>query len=352
FVFNSPGRYKKLQAPPYSLITKLQITENKGDWSVEPEFYPIVTDNRLTDFNVRKVNKSESNELLNTLNAKIPQNTNNILESKKLNSTYYLKLVDTAYSMVNKNNYLSDNNSSNFILENKTQNSKNILVGYMDVYKKPTLVATATAIMGAHYNIEIVYFNPKNIDMDKGIINGRQYRNNKWRPVTTKIPALIDAGSKTFNKSFNENTKEIISYLKQNTVLTLDKKGTPNKERLQHLLFQDSNFAHLVIPSKNLISMNILEEFLIKYDSIILKPIYGRQGKGIYSLRKQGEKYILSYGTEESNLNYTELKKFYEKYLVEKKYLVQKMINSKTNEGYPFDCRIVVQKNRTGKWTI
>ena len=227
-----------------------------------------------------------------------------------------------------------------------------MLVGYMDVYKNPTLVATATAIMGAHYNIEIVYFNPKNIDMDKGLINGRQYRNNKWRPVTTKIPALIDAGSKTFNKSFNENTKEIISYLKQNTVLTLDKKGTPNKERLQHLLFQDSNFAHLVIPSKNLISMNILEEFLIKYDSIILKPIYGRQGKGIYSLRKQGEKYILSYGTEESNLNYTELKKFYEKYLVEKKYLVQKMINSKTNEGYPFDCRIVVQKNRTGKWTI
>src|SRR5699024_9969736 len=129
-------------------------------------------------------------------------------------------------------------------------------------------------------------------------------------------------------------------------------KGTPNKERLQHLLFQDPNFAHLVIPSKNLVSMNILEEFLIKYDSVILKPIHGRQGKGIYSLRKQGEKYILSYGTEEKNLNNNELKDIYEKYLNEKKYLVQKMINSKTNDGYPFDCRIVVQKNRTGKWTI
>src|SRR5699024_7759151 len=148
-----------------------------------------------------------------------------------------------------------------------------MLVGYMDVYKNPTLVATATAIMGAHYNIEIVYFNLKNIDMDKGLINAKQYRNNKCRPVTTKIPALIDACYKTFNKYFNENTKKIISYLKQNTVLTLDKKGTPNKERLQHLLFQDSNFAHLVIPSKNLISMNILEEFLIKYDSIIFITI-------------------------------------------------------------------------------
>lgn len=227
-----------------------------------------------------------------------------------------------------------------------------MFVGYMDVYKNPTLVATATAIMSAHYNVELVYFNPKDINMDKGLINGRQFRNNKWRPVTTEIPALIDAGSKTFNKSFNENTKEIINYLKQNSVLTLDKKGTPNKERLQHLLFQNPKFAHLVIPSKNLVSMKILEEFLIKYDSVILKPIHGRQGKGIYSLRKQAEKYILSYGTEEKKLDNTELKIFYEKYLIKKKYLVQKMINSKTKEGYPFDCRIVVQKNGAGKWTI
>lgn len=126
FVFNSPGRYKKLQAPPYSLITKLQITENKGKWSIEPEFYPIVTDNRLTDFNVRKVNKLESNELLNILNAKIPNDANNILENKKINNIYYYKLVDPANSITEKNNYPSRINLKDYIMGNAKMSNLNL----------------------------------------------------------------------------------------------------------------------------------------------------------------------------------------------------------------------------------
>src|SRR5699024_12154815 len=126
FVFNSPGRYKKLQAPPFSLITKLQITENKGNWSVEPEFYPIVTDNKLTNFNVRKVNKLESNELLNILNTKISSKANNILENNKFNSTYYYKLVNPAYSIIEKNDYPSGVNLKDFIMGNATMSHINL----------------------------------------------------------------------------------------------------------------------------------------------------------------------------------------------------------------------------------
>jgi|GEM_PF-1911929 len=129
FVFNSPGRYKKLQAPPYSLITKLQITENKGEWSIEPEFYPIVTDNRLTDFNVRKVNKLECNELLNILNTKIPQKNNNILENRKINNTYYYKLVNPANSVVEKNNFLSGFNLKDYIMGNAKVSHINLTNG-------------------------------------------------------------------------------------------------------------------------------------------------------------------------------------------------------------------------------
>jgi hypothetical protein len=57
FVFNSPGRYRKMQAPPYSFIVKLHITENEGQWHVAPCFYPIVSDNLTTGFQVRPVTK-------------------------------------------------------------------------------------------------------------------------------------------------------------------------------------------------------------------------------------------------------------------------------------------------------
>jgi len=59
FVFNSPGRYRKMQAPPYSLIVKLHITENQGQWHVAPCFYPIVSDNLRTGFQVRPVTKTK-----------------------------------------------------------------------------------------------------------------------------------------------------------------------------------------------------------------------------------------------------------------------------------------------------
>ncbi|WP_440897980.1 CapA family protein [Amphibacillus sp. Q70] len=60
FVFNSPGRYKKLQAPPYSLVVNMDIQENKdGTWTINNKFYPIMTDNQLTDFNVQKIDINE-----------------------------------------------------------------------------------------------------------------------------------------------------------------------------------------------------------------------------------------------------------------------------------------------------
>jgi len=64
FVFNSPGRYKKLQAPPYSLIVNMEVQEDQnGQWTVKNKFYPILTDNKATNFNVRKINKQEASNL-------------------------------------------------------------------------------------------------------------------------------------------------------------------------------------------------------------------------------------------------------------------------------------------------
>src|SRR5699024_7315913 len=65
FVFNSPGRYNKMQAPPYSLVVNMEIQEGKdGTWTVKNKFYPIVTDNKVTDFSVRKINTEEIKKLM------------------------------------------------------------------------------------------------------------------------------------------------------------------------------------------------------------------------------------------------------------------------------------------------
>ena len=67
FIFNSRGRYSKLNALPYSMLVRLQIEENNGGWKAEPHFYPIVTDNRKTGFNVRLADSKECYELYGKL---------------------------------------------------------------------------------------------------------------------------------------------------------------------------------------------------------------------------------------------------------------------------------------------
>ena len=59
FVFNSPGRYTKAGAPPYSLIARLIVRPGPGGWSISVRLYPIVSDNRLTDYHPRFATEAE-----------------------------------------------------------------------------------------------------------------------------------------------------------------------------------------------------------------------------------------------------------------------------------------------------
>lgn len=70
FVFNSKGRYKQLEALPYSAIAKLHFEENENDWNVELRFYPIVTDNKVTNFQSRPINETEYGILKKMLSEK------------------------------------------------------------------------------------------------------------------------------------------------------------------------------------------------------------------------------------------------------------------------------------------
>jgi D-alanine-D-alanine ligase-like ATP-grasp enzyme/poly-gamma-glutamate capsule biosynthesis protein CapA/YwtB (metallophosphatase superfamily)/acylphosphatase len=66
FVFNSPGRYKKLGAPPYSLVARLTVTHGQ----VGLKLYPIVTDNRQVGYQPRPVTEEEFDEVSTLLTSR------------------------------------------------------------------------------------------------------------------------------------------------------------------------------------------------------------------------------------------------------------------------------------------
>ncbi len=67
FMFNSKGRYDKLDAPPYSFIAKLRVDVLSGVFNKRLRLYPIVTDNRKTDYQTRFVTESEFEEVVSLL---------------------------------------------------------------------------------------------------------------------------------------------------------------------------------------------------------------------------------------------------------------------------------------------
>ena len=69
FMFNSPGRYAQYKAPPYSLVGRLVVEpEGESGLAKRLQLLPIVTDNRLTDFEPRFVTQTEFDEVASLLN--------------------------------------------------------------------------------------------------------------------------------------------------------------------------------------------------------------------------------------------------------------------------------------------
>lgn len=67
FVFNSPGRYKRNNAPPYSLICRLDLKRADDLWAGSLRLYPIVSDNRETGYRPRPVREAEAIEIYSLL---------------------------------------------------------------------------------------------------------------------------------------------------------------------------------------------------------------------------------------------------------------------------------------------
>jgi len=70
FVFNTPGRYAKNNAWPYSAVAFLIFAANQDGRSVRVRLYPIVTDNLATGYQPRAVEENEFNTVVEVLREK------------------------------------------------------------------------------------------------------------------------------------------------------------------------------------------------------------------------------------------------------------------------------------------
>ncbi|WP_085506195.1 YheC/YheD family protein [Thalassobacillus devorans] len=222
----------------------------------------------------------------------------------------------------------------------------NIQVGFLRNFIQPPFIAKMVAMVCDHYGMEVIYFRPRDVDMEKNIIKGKKLVDGEWVRVNTDIPPFIDISPFVFK------FEEVTSYLRDRSILSDNGLNRVSKAKLESALKDDPNFSHLPIPTYMPQDMSELKDIIKEHSSIVMKPEYGRGGEGIYFLRKDGDKYHIGHNTEEEVLSESNFERFYEESIKGKGYVVQKYISSRTLQGDPFDCRVHVEKNGEGKWEI
>lgn len=221
-----------------------------------------------------------------------------------------------------------------------------MLIGFMHNYNTPTELAKITSIVCRYYGLDLIYLRPDNVDIENHNVTGKMLINGQWKKVTTEIPPFIDVVPYCFKKRHREK----MDYLRKHTFLSDNRINVLTKDQLQEKLKEDSQFSNLVIPTHNLNDFNEMLSLIDNYGTVVVKPLRGIQGKGIYIVTKEDDKFIVGHYTNNKEMSVDEFRDFYLNNLTTRKHILQKFVASRTLQGDPFDCRVHVEKNSEGKW--
>ncbi|MFS0779010.1 YheC/YheD family protein [Neobacillus sp. 3P2-tot-E-2] len=223
------------------------------------------------------------------------------------------------------------------------------LIGMLHHRKDPNTVikSYAYAVVAMAEGADFIYFTPKSVNFDNQTIEGYEYKNGSWQEKITPFPDVI---YNTGSPEKLEVSKDIINHLKETIPFTTVSLG--NKWVINERLIKGKEFSKYLIPAKVLKEWNDLTEFLNLYTDVVVKPMDGRKGQGIYFIKTCDKGFIVNKDSLDKTYTKNELKEFFYTLLEENTYIVQPYIISKTKSGLAFDFRLHAQKNGEGKWVI
>lgn len=220
-----------------------------------------------------------------------------------------------------------------------------VLIVFLHHNKDPQNVEKAVYVAKAAkaQQVEMIYFGTEDVDLKEQTINGYILQKDEWVRVTSPFPqVIINAGSP---HKFDNN---IISALKQKIPFTSVPIG--NKMEVYTRIKQSKKFTSYLIPTESVYKVEDVQRFLSKHHQAILKPINGHQGENVLYIEKKGHEYIINDKGYINQYNERWFASYIKKRLAKRKYLIQVYIHSTTKDGFAYDIRLHMIKNKDGEW--
>jgi glutathione synthase/RimK-type ligase-like ATP-grasp enzyme len=215
---------------------------------------------------------------------------------------------------------------------------------------------TEIALKAADNGITCLRFIPLNINPTSKMVTGSIFdlTTRQWKQEIFPIPNVL------YDRCFygedvqSKQCISIVSWLKECNDLFFLGYGLPNKYELYNVLKRSSLRPYL--PSTTLINdSNMVLEELSLHQRIVLKPINGSQGNGIFYLELKGTSICVKTFNRNQHIhkifsNHKRFLTWLDLLLTKKSYLFQPYLELLNHQNEPFDIRILLQKDGDGNW--
>ncbi|MEH7526335.1 YheC/YheD family protein, partial [Bacillus sp. JJ1503] len=202
-----------------------------------------------------------------------------------------------------------------------------------------------------HINGLILLVTYDGIDEKNKIVNGFAYNpiENEFTKGTFPFPSVLFC-----RKTLKEADRMIIQNLVGSKYFN---SHVINKWEIWQWLSMSDKLSRSLPETGLAVNLKEVKKLIDESGCIYLKPISGSQGKGIYQLEKNGEKYKLNYRLNGINMttildNWDAVINYLVTELDLKKYIFQKRIPLLKSNNRIIDFRVIVVKDQYGSWVV
>jgi len=215
---------------------------------------------------------------------------------------------------------------------------------------------TGLARYGFSKSVRSYLLNPDKMDVEKGTAIGLVYspESDDWYEQEFQIPEIL------YDRLYYRNEQELKSYfpvisrLKSNSNYIFLGYGLPDKW-MMYVNFRKNPHVKPYLPETKLVTdSRDVSKMLDNQTSLILKPLVGAQGRGIYLITKKNDSILVQTIKEkekiEKEMNKEQFLIWTKKLLSFNSYLVQPFLPLRDKFNRAFDIRIFYQRDEAGKW--
>ncbi|MBD7937949.1 YheC/YheD family protein [Cytobacillus sp. Sa5YUA1] len=229
-------------------------------------------------------------------------------------------------------------------------------LGIMTLYEtSERTYITAIASQAKHHGYQCFRFIPKNILPHNNEVNGERFNEETelWESAIFPLPELLYDRCFYQEDDHSKKCKVITNWLKNSGKTQFLGQGLPNKLEIYDAL-KHSRLAPYLLHSDSFTSAKSFIKQLKKQAPLVLKPVNGSQGIGIYVISIEGDSVIIKTDKGSKQIKQTlpihKAMVWLERLTKRYQYLIQPFLLLVDQQNRPFDLRVFLQKDAYGEW--